>query len=110
MISPSNSPTRNQDLQGASKVTGGILQGRALGNVFNYADAPEGSNFDYGLGSQKGKVHIYTSRNNMNPILVLKHDVTPTLAPILRGLACSYSPVSSKLLLIFVFNFVLRKL
>ena len=47
-----NSPPQLQ-LQGASRVTGGFAHGRALGNVFNLADAQDASLDD--LGPMMGK-------------------------------------------------------
>jgi len=54
MISPVNSPPR---LRGASRVVGGIARGRALGNVFNLADAGDAALDD--LGPTMGKVYLY---------------------------------------------------
>ncbi|KAF8220525.1 hypothetical protein L208DRAFT_1333241 [Tricholoma matsutake] len=40
MASPPGTPSRHE-LQGASHITGGILRGRAQGNVYNIADCIE---------------------------------------------------------------------
>ena len=45
------------DASGASQTTGGILCGRAYGNVFNHADGPD-SVF---VGPCTGKVFVYQS-------------------------------------------------
>ena len=99
MNSPPASPPRFE-LGGASRVTGGILRGRAYGNVYNHADAE--TMFD--LETRMGKVHVYMARvdpTSAKPDMVLKHKVTPKLKPILKALARGYSPVRSKLFFIF---------
>lgn len=99
MNSPPASPPRFE-LGGASRVTGGILRGRAYGNVYNHADFE--TKFD--LEPRMGKVHVYTARVDptlAKPEMVLKHKVTPKLKPILKALARGYSPVRSKLFVIF---------
>jgi hypothetical protein len=99
MNSPPASPPRFE-LSGASRVTGGIIRGRAYGNVFNHADA----DVEFGLEPRIGKVQVYTTRVDptlTKPDMVLKHKVTPKLKPILKALARGYSPVRSKLFIIF---------
>jgi hypothetical protein len=94
MYSPPTSPSRFE-LGGASRVSGGVLRGRAYGNVYNHADAET----NFGLESRMGKVHIYTSRVDptlAKPEMVLKAKVTPKLKPILKTLSRGYSPVRSK--------------
>jgi hypothetical protein len=96
MNSPPVSPPRFE-LSGASRVTGGILRGRAYGNVFNHADA----DMKFDLEPRMGKVQVYTARVDptlTKPDMVLKHKVTHKLKPILKALARGYSPVRSKLL------------
>ena len=95
MNSPPASPPRF-DLGGASRVTGGVLRGRAYGNVFNHADAAE---MMFESEPRMGKIHVYTTRVDptiTKPDMVLKHKVTPKLKPILKTLARQYSPVRSK--------------
>jgi hypothetical protein len=101
MASPSGSPEHN--LQGASRITGGILRGRADGNVFNFADANV-------IADKKtpimGKIHLYTSPVNPTttpPTMSLNHAVVPALAPILSDLAERFSPVRSMLFSFFDF-------
>jgi hypothetical protein len=99
MKSPPASPPRIES-GGASRVTGGILRGRAYGNVYNHADV--GMMFD--SETRMGKIHVYTTRVDptlAKPYMVLKHKVTPKLKPILKALARGYSPVRSMLLIIF---------
>ena len=99
MNSPPASPPRF-DLGGASRVTGGIFRGRAYGNVYNHADAEMMSD----LESRMGKVHVYMTHVDPSlskPDMVLKHKVTRDIKPILKALARGYSPVRSKLFIVF---------
>jgi len=80
---------------GASGVTGGILRGRAHGNVFNHADGED----DIYVAPRKGKVFIYQSRRDPmteKPDMSIMSEVTPQLKPVLKMLAHKFSPVSSK--------------
>lgn len=88
MASPPNSPSRN--LRGASRTTGGIIRGRAQGNVLNHADM-----LDFGFETQapllrEGQVRVFTShaqaQDQPNLKMVFDHEVTESLAPILRTL------------------------
>ena len=86
MISPPVSPSENP--QGSSCATGGILQGQALGNVFNLADGPELKDKEHPL---TGKVFIYTTHtpnvSETTLFTVFKHPVVGQLAPILKKLS-----------------------
>lgn len=103
MASPPRSELRRStspafDLGGASRVTGGVLRGRAHGNVFNHADADE--MMDFNMGPRMGRVQVFMTRVDpigRKPDMVLKHEVTPKLKPILKSLARGYSPIRSKL-------------
>lgn len=98
MISPVNSPERNIDLQGASRITGGVMRHRAAGNVFNFAD---GDALSDERTPVTGKLHLYTSPVNPTtnpPAMSLNHVVVPALAPILSNLAEHFSPVRSMFL------------
>jgi hypothetical protein len=93
MASPLNGPLRSQ---GASHTTGGIICGRAQGNVFNHADLVE-----FGHDAQlpllrQGQVQVYMSFNQVKPTMAFKHEVTPTLAPVLKSLTRRYSDFSSE--------------
>ena len=93
MASPPTSPSRVL-LQGASRTTGGVLRGRALGNVFNYADDDKVVD----KVPRKGKVHVYMSQRDPTvnkPDMTLTAEVTPMLNPVLKSLARSYSPLRS---------------
>lgn len=94
MVSPPVSPPRIA-LQGASRMTGGILRGRAYGNVFNHADGEDEICFE----PRKGKVLVYhlprdpmTHKSDMS----ITSEVTSQLKPVLKTLARKYSPVRSK--------------
>ena len=96
MESPRLNTSSSIDLQGASHVTGGILRGRAQGNVFNNADADP--ILDHGLKRHIGQVQVYTAYADltiMKPHMELKHQVTPKLTQVLRVLSRKYSPVRS---------------
>jgi hypothetical protein len=86
------------DLQGASRMTGGVLRGRAHGNVFNFADADaqvEPATQD----SIMGKVHVYKTHDEPSaskPYMTMKQEVTGNLGPVLTNLASLYSPVKSE--------------
>ena len=83
------------DASGASKTTGGILCGRAHGNVFNHADGPD----PVFVGPHTGKVFIYQSPQVPEPKkseTSIKCEVTPQTKPVLKALARRDSPVSSK--------------
>jgi len=77
-------------------MTGGVLRGRAQGNVFNLADA---TTTVEDQGSVMGKVHVYREHGDPHtskPYMIMKHEVTTNLAPVLEGLASDYSPIKSK--------------
>lgn len=86
MVSPPVSPSKNP--QGSSRATGGILRGRAFGNVFNLADRHDFENKERPL---TGKVFIYTAHtpnvSKTAPFTVFKHTVVGQLAPILEKLS-----------------------
>ena len=99
MLSPPNSPS---GLQGASRTVGGFARGRAQGNIFNFADAPDLCP-DQPLMSNKGKVLLYTTMGDpetIRPVMSLKHDVSPTIGPVLAKLGKRYTPIDSMLFLL----------
>ena len=102
MHSPDNSPKR---LQGASRISGGILWGRAQGNVFNFADVTD--ILDQGPRQRmtsRGRVYVYTSSSNpttldpelMKLMATVKVTTSQTIAPMLQQVTCRFSPVHSK--------------
>ena len=95
MASPPNSPSHR--LQGSSHTTGGILHGRAHGNVFNLADSEDYQSRE----SIPGKVYLYDTRldpTESKPKSAFKLRVTTSLGTVLTKLAEKDSPVSSELL------------
>lgn len=103
MASPPTSPARG--LRGASRTSGGIIRGRALGNVFNFADA------DSSLGSESriGRVNVYLDNvdpGTVKPKMVLKTEVTPRLKPVLKNLARRYSPIRSESFTLLCFTYL----
>ena len=96
MQTPSHSPSQN--LQGASRITGGVFRGRAQGNVYNFADATD---VFTPQPAPSGKVLVYestTSDDKPNPLvdkpsMSIKHAVTDSLILVLRKLGLQYSPV-----------------
>jgi hypothetical protein len=94
MVSPPVSPPRDI-LQGASRTTGGVLRGRALGNVFNHADDKD----NIYVGPRKGKVLVYQSPKDPmdhKPDMSITLEVAPRLKPVLKSIARKYSPVRSE--------------
>lgn len=98
MCSPPNSPPR---LYGASRTTGGIIRGHALGNTLNAADICD--QVTENLFPVPGKVLVYSSADDpanlnaeqMKPTLFIKHLVTPTIQPVLLKISRRFSPIQS---------------
>ncbi|KAG6914447.1 hypothetical protein DXG01_017230, partial [Tephrocybe rancida] len=107
MASPPGSPVQ---LQGASRISGGIFRGRAVGNVFNYADLKDLQST--ALGPVKGKVHLFVSNNDpamllpsgTSPSMTFKQEVLSSLSPILKKMAQSYPPIKRLNHRIFVYE------
>jgi hypothetical protein len=95
MASPGNSPLRN--LQGASRMAGGVIRGRAQGNIYNFADEENLQDFTFPAETAStGVLHVFLSRDAAKPAMTLKLKVTTQLGPVLEVLAERYSPVKSK--------------
>jgi hypothetical protein len=98
MASPPTSPSFK--LQGASRTTGGVIRGRAYGNVFNFADS-----HDLGVDPAApvvGRVHLYDSRidpAHTKPRAAFKLQITTSLGTVLSKLAEKDSPVRHGLLI-----------
>ena len=106
MRSPPSSPS--EGLQGALRITGGTIRGRARGNVFNFADGPDMFCDEVGGRPKVGKVLLYTSMGDpetTKPAMSLKHEVSPTLAPVLAKLAKRYTRINSMFFLLNVLEF-----
>ena len=88
-------------------MTGGILHGQALGNTLNAADYHDTLDSFYPI---PGKVLVYSSNqdpanltiHDMKPTTFIRHDVTPSIQPILAKVADKYSPIQSKLYLLMI--------
>jgi hypothetical protein len=107
MASPPTSPSRN--LQGASRVTGGVIRGRAYGNVFNLADSHD-LKLD-AAASVMGKVHLYDSfvdPATIKPKSAFKLKITTSLGVVLSKLAEKNSPVRRMLLINCHSEYVLK--
>ena len=90
------SRTPSPDLQGASRTTGGVLRGRAAGNVLNIADtASIFTATDHGQAIT-GRVLVYENKTDNEPAFTMKHLVTSDLRPILTRLAEKHPPIRSK--------------
>lgn len=99
-----NSPLTSPPPHGSSRMTGGIFCGNALGNALNTADFNDAAT-DV-LHPILGKVLVYSSNQDpanlsiqdMKPSAFIKHNVTPSIKPVLKKVAEKYSPIQSELL------------
>jgi hypothetical protein len=93
-------PTASPPPEGSSRATGGVLRGRAIGNVLNLPDAPEvlGDALIPARGTLKLFSDLSHRPSTHKPIMTLKTEAKPTLGPILQRLARGYSPVRSEYL------------
>lgn len=99
-------PLSRHELQGASRTTGGIFRGRAYGNNPNIADLDAQ---DDSLIPLIGKIYLYTTANDpttwdfttMKHRIAIKHQVTSSLATILKEIGDRHSPVRSKSISIY---------
>ncbi|RDB28249.1 hypothetical protein Hypma_001559 [Hypsizygus marmoreus] len=82
------------ELLGSSKVTGGIIRGRAIGNVFNMADKADMSIDPSAQRPLRGIVKAFNSRDtDAKAMATSRHDLGSDLGPILRKLAVDLSPI-----------------
>jgi hypothetical protein len=101
MASP---PPASPPPEGSSRVTGGVLRGRAVGNVLSFTDAQDllTTNFV----PAKGTVRLYPDLSHNpsynKPIITLKTEAKPTLGPVLKRLARGYSPIRNNNYRIYV--------
>ena len=94
-VTPSPTSYSRDELQGASWMTGGVLHGRALGNIFNHADGED----EVHLVPHKGKVLVFQSPRDPltnKPDMSITMEITPQLKPILKTFARKYLPVHSE--------------
>lgn len=107
MASPPTSPSHN--LQGASRITGGIIHGHACGNVFNFTDSHDLE--VNAAASVMGKVLLYDScvdPATTKPKSAFKLRITTSLGVVLSKLAEKDSPVRRKLLIDYCLEYVLK--
>ena len=82
------------DLQGASRTTGGLFRGCALGNAANHADIDTDIQMADLATPIMGKVLLFMEcHEGAKPTMAIKHEVTPQLSPVLTKLGRSYSPI-----------------
>ena len=101
----------SENLQGASRTSGGIFRGHAQGNVFNLADVADVLKQDPGYGvAPKGRVYVYSSPLNpttlepakMKPMATVKVTTSQTIAPMLLQVSRRFSPVRSKYVSLYI--------
>ena len=104
-ITMKSPPTSPLNLHGASRISGGVFRGQAVGNVLNAADFSNLNNNNY-IGPVRGQVNIYLSQedparlspDSLTAYARLPYDYashTP-IAPVLEKVARRYSPVRRK--------------
>jgi len=101
-------PEKEAPANGSSRSTGGILRGRALGNVFNIGDPFDDIPQDVAPLS-RGRVNVTIVPQPPSDVIIENPTshlkvVSPcydTLGPLLKKVAKSYSPVRSKYLIIY---------
>ena len=84
---PTDPATPIFDLAGASRTSGEMIWGQALGNIFNNADADDITKSM--LGSRIGQVQVFTTHADPTttmPHMALKHEVSPRIGPVLKAL------------------------
>jgi len=98
-------PEKEAPANGSSRSTGGILRGRALGNVFNIGDPFDDIPQDV-APLARGRVNVTIVQQPPSDVIIENPTshlkvVSPcydTLGPLLKKVAKSYSPVRSKYL------------
>ena len=84
-------------LQGASCTSGGVIRGKASGNVLSHADAPE--ILEQKIKSVKGEVRLFTSLvdpTNLKPVLIVKTNIDTNLALVLKQMRKKYLPIEGE--------------
>jgi hypothetical protein len=85
----------------SNQLIGGIIRGKATGNIFNVADMPPIKESRHRLPSGMGKVKLYISSANpellditkMHPTMTAEAPISDTIQPVLEALADNFSPV-----------------
>jgi hypothetical protein len=80
---------------GASRIDGGIIRGRANGNVFNFGDVDMDHVSHQTRPKVVGRVLVYDDRKSDEPSFSIKQEVTDDLKEILTCLGDKHSPVRS---------------
>ena len=99
MASPTTIPA-----EGSSRSTGGLLRGKAIGNVVNFANMQDIAAAEPIDTSVKGTVKVYTSDiepseldfANMKPITKVTIKINTNLGPVLAEVANRYPAIKSK--------------
>ena len=107
-----HSPPASPPMYGASRTTGGVFRGCAVGNAPNAADYSNHDNQDY-VGPVPGQILLYVSQDDpaclvpesLTAYARLRYDYSPKtpIAPVLEKIARKYSPVRSAHLTYFNF-------
>ena len=93
-------------LQGASHTSGGVIRGRALGNVLSHADAPE--ILTENVKSVKGEIRVFTSLvdpTKYKPVFIVKVYPNPSLSQVLKHMKKKYKELKSKLSMSLSYHF-----
>ena len=100
-----HSPNSPPKLHGASRTSGGVFQGQAVGNSLNAADFSNLGNDDY-IGPVQGQINIYLCQDNpaqISPEILTAYSrisydyaLKTPIAPVLEKIARRYSPVRRK--------------
>ena len=100
-----HSPNSPPKLHGASRISGGVFRGQAVGNSLNAADFSNLENDDY-IGPVQGQINIYLCQDNpaqISPEILTAYSrisydyaLKTPIAPVLEKIARRYSPVRRK--------------
>ena len=100
-----HSPNSPPKLHGASRTSGGVFRGQAVGNSLNAADFSNLGNDDY-IGPVQGQINIYLCQDNpaqISPEILTAYSrisydyaLKTPIAPVLEKIARRYSPVRRK--------------
>jgi hypothetical protein len=95
---PSQSPHDENDLSGSSRITGGLLCGKATGSHFNWGDNLDVVNNDpEAQPVPVGKGLLYNSHDEgATPHLSIATQTVSQLPPILKKLSAKFSPIKSQ--------------
>ncbi|KAK2464062.1 hypothetical protein APHAL10511_003932 [Amanita phalloides] len=89
----SDDKVQGSTLQGASSTSGGVIRGKAYGNVLSHQDMPEIQGEV--VKPVKGEVRVFTSLidpTNIKPTLIVKVNTDPNLVQVLKQIKKKYTP------------------